>query len=112
MADANSNGNGRISLAPLVTILTVLIAAATLLGAVHFTIARPVEQALEDLKDRIESRYQDNRRDIDKLDDRLTDQIKSEQSRNNSIESRLAAEEKVTELFEGGKLLLNGASHE
>ena len=62
-------------------------------------------------KEHVEMRYADNRRDIDKLDARLSQMVIDEQKRNNEIGEKLAAVIKVNQLFEADKLRMNGGGH-
>lgn len=81
-------------------------AVAFLCGAMVFGPLANLSKAIEDSRSHTETRYADNRRDIDKMDERLSRWIEGEQQRNNAIEAKLAAASAVDQLFMAGRLKL------
>jgi hypothetical protein len=90
MVHGSTNGNG--------SRLWIWLAGG--IAAWSFLI-EPYTDRTQDLKERVEVRHLENRREIDRLDARLSSQIQSEIKRNNEIEGRLSAVEAFVESLAG-----------
>lgn len=94
----NSNGT-KINVAPLLTILTIVLSGGSVFGIVHFTISRPLERQVEDLKEMVLRRTTEGLEKTERSEMRLERWIEAEQQRNNLVEQRLASNDAITDML-------------